>query len=334
MRQPEEFRQQIVNELKKIRFPGSDPSETELAELEEESPATMGELSPQLFAELATARNKQLITKEQQSRLQETVVGFFGLSVGSHAALTWMMQSRANAVKISDPDTVDWTNLNRLRFGVQTVGQPKVAIVRAELEAINPYTKVHSTRKTDEDTVKGLFSTAPALNLVVDAIDDLPSKLLLRQLAREHQIPLLSAVDVGDNIFLDVERYDQDTDLVPFLGRVPEIETLDLNSLDTRRRTQLLIQLVGLEHNSEAMLYSLTQIGTSIPTWPQLGATATMAGGLICTTIKKIVLGEEIPSGRVILSMDELLDRSYGAPSRVTAREKTMSEIKSALQIT
>ena len=133
------------------------------------------------------------------------------------------MQSRANAVKISDPDTVDWTNLNRLRFGVQTVGQPKVAIVRAELEAINPYTKVHNTQKLTRTLSRALFNR-PALNLVVDAIDDLPSKLLLRQLAREHQIPLLSAVDVGDNIFLDVERYDQDTDLVPFLRRCQKLK--------------------------------------------------------------------------------------------------------------
>lgn len=334
MRPPEAFRQQIVAELKKIRFPGRSPSDAELAELKKEAPTAIDDLSPQLFAELTTARNKQLITREEQLKLQETVVGFFGLSVGSHAALTWMMQSRANAIFISDPDTIDWTNLNRLRFGVHTIGQPKVAVVQAELEAINPFTKVHSTSKTDPETVRQFFSSTPALNFVVDAIDDLPSKLLLRQLAREQQIPLLSAVDVGDNIFLDIERYDQDKNIIPFLGRVPEIETLDLNTLDPRRRTQLLIQLVGLEHNSEAMLYSLTQIGTSIPTWPQLGATATMAGGLICTTIKKIVLGESIPSGRVILSMDELLDTTFSSPSRVQGRERTMSEIKAALQIT
>src|SRR5579859_3741105 len=51
---------------------------------------------------LATVRNRNLITQEEQEVLRKTVVGFFGMSVGSHAALTWMMGSRADVMKIMD----------------------------------------------------------------------------------------------------------------------------------------------------------------------------------------------------------------------------------------
>src|SRR5258708_23752748 len=40
--------------------------------------------------ELSTARNRNLISIDEQNELRQTTVAFFGLSVGSHAALTWM----------------------------------------------------------------------------------------------------------------------------------------------------------------------------------------------------------------------------------------------------
>src|SRR3989344_875072 len=71
----------------------------------------------ELCFELTTVRNRNLITSQEQSKLRKTVVGFFGMSVGSHCALTWMMESRADTIKIVDFDTLSASNLNRLRFG-------------------------------------------------------------------------------------------------------------------------------------------------------------------------------------------------------------------------
>lgn len=257
--------------------------------------------------ELSTLRNRNLITREEQEKLRKTTVGFFGLSVGSHAAVTWAMGSRADNIKISDPDTIDPTNLNRLRAGWGSVGKLKTAVVMKEIRGINPDVHVTANTKTDEESVLKLFDHEPKLNFVVDETDSMETKLFLRKLARARKIPLVSAADVGDDVVLDVERYDISPQPEPFLGRLPGIEELDINALSVQEKIKLIIQLVGPENFSEEMTNSLNEIGKTLKTWPQLGATATIAGGVIATTIKKIVLGEKVKSGRYVVSLDKIL---------------------------
>lgn len=280
------------------------------------------------FIELTSARNQLLITKEQQQLLRDTVVGFFGLSVGSHAALTWMMESRATNCIISDPDVIDVTNLNRLRLGVESVGKKKIDVVSQALVAINPFSHVITSDQIDYESVRQQFTGETPVQIVVDAIDNLQGKIWLRQLAKEFSLPLISATDVGDNVFLDIERYDLSPQPDFFLGRVPGIENLSLDALTPIERIQLSMKIVGLEHNSESMLQSLLNIGVAIPTWPQLGATATIAGGITCTAIKKIVLGENVVSGRYIFSLDEILDKSFNDSGRIADRDQQIANIQ------
>lgn len=264
-------------------------------------------VSPEMRFELSTLRNRNLITREEQEKLRRTVVGFFGLSVGSHAAVTWVMESRADGIKISDPDTIDPTNLNRLRFGWDSVGRMKADVVSEQVCSLHPDIEVYSSIKTDPGSVKKLFDGEPKINIVVDEVDDLKSKVIFRQLARERKLPLISATDVGDNVVLDVERYDLEPQPEPFLGRLPGIESLDVNDLSVQEKIKLIIQLVGPENFSDEMSNSLAEIGKTLKTWPQLGATATIAGGVITTTIKKIVLGEKVGSERYVVSLDRIL---------------------------
>lgn len=268
--------------------------------------------------DLTTMRNHNLITAQQQLILRKTVVGFFGLSVGSHAALTWMMESRANIVKIADPDTIEPTNLNRLRFGWETVGKRKTEVVKEQLLTMNPDAEVFVLNSTNDQEIKMFVQSPPTMKCIVDETDNFSAKILLRQIARRHRIPVLTATDVGDNVFLDIERYDLSPQPKPFQGRLGDVEHRDLDRLQPNERMKLALQYVGLEHNSEAMLYSLLSIGKTLPTWPQLGATATVAGGVITTAMKKILLGERINTRRYIISLDDLLVKDY------SSRQKTM----------
>lgn len=331
---------ETVKKLWQIRNPHrSNPSKKELQELKEKlQKQASNETSPnetlppkQAFIELTTARNRHLINPNEQTKLRKTVVGFFGLSVGSHAALTWMMQTRADHVKISDPDTIDATNLNRLRFGWQHVGAKKIDVVEAQLYQLNPYTTVTKTARTNHKTIQSFFNTHPKLDVVVDAVDDIQAKLWLRQLSRQHQLPLVSAADVGDNVLLDIERYDLQQEYPYFHNKVNNIESIDFDNLSETARKKLIIKLVGFKHNSEKLLETLFQIGGSVKTWPQLGATATIAGGVVTTTIKKIILKETVESGRYYISLDEILDQSFNSLSRQQIRKKYINTIKKEL---
>src|SRR3990172_705070 len=276
---------------------------------------------------LPTTRNRLLITSQEQKKLRKKIVTVFGLSVGSHAASAWIMESRANTIKISDPDIVSPTNLNRLDLGWGYVGLSKVEIVKNRLKEINPNCRVVSSQETSLENMKSLILSKPKSDLIVDQIDDIQGKVWIRNIAKKNKIPVIMATDVGDKVFLDVERYDNDFSVLPFNGRVKGIESIDFSNLTREEKIKLVIQIVGVEHNSERMLRSLASIGKSIKTWPQLGTTAVIAGGLVAKTIRKILLGEKIESKRYYFSIEELLVADYNSKKRIKLREELSKEI-------
>lgn len=283
------------------------------------------DLFKQIYLLLSTIRNRNLISETEQKKLRNTIVCFFGLSVGSHAALTWIMESRAQVVKISDPDNISASNLNRLRYGVKSIGKKKTTTLKEQLMDINPYMNVITSEETN--SIDLFINSKPAVNVIIDAMDNLKAKVKVRQLARQHRLPVIMATDVGDNIIIDIERYDIDSTLDFFCGRIKKIEAINLDALTPIERRKLIFQLVGFEDNSEAMLRSLLDIGTRIPTWPQLGATATIAGGIITTIIKKIILGEKIISGRYHFSLDRLLVDDFLSAERIDERKSLIKKI-------
>lgn len=282
--------------------------------------------------EAVTTRNKLLISSKQQQTLAKTTVGFFGLSVGSHAALTWMMLSRAAHIKISDPDTISPSNLNRLRVGWTSVGSQKIEVTKKLLLDMHPYAFVQSLSNSEQKLMYEFCCTHPKVDCIVDEIDDLKGKIMLRKIARKLRVPLISAVDVGENVLVDIERYDLSPKTQFFLGRLPRVESINLDALSGPDRARLIISLVGLEHNSTEMLESLLSIGKDIGTWPQLGSTATIAGGIVATTIKRIVLGEPIKSGRYVFDMDGFMKRTQNA-SEQRMQTRLKQEIRKRFQI-
>ncbi|KKQ37714.1 MAG: UBA/THIF-type NAD/FAD binding protein [Candidatus Roizmanbacteria bacterium GW2011_GWA2_37_7] len=329
------IKEDIVKELQQTRNPHLPPEELKNIRV---SPLILDtkskhpfHLTPKASSELSTSRNRNLIYPDEQAKLRNTVVGFFGLSVGSHAAVTWMMESRADVIKIVDPDKISATNLNRIRVGWESVGRYKAVIIQKELQEINPYATVLSFTKVRESNIKKIFYTRPSLNVVVDEIDDIKGKLLLRKFAQYLRIPVISAIDVEDDIFVDIERYDINEHQKLFNNRLPDISEVNVSNLSEKEKKQLIIELVGIEKVSERMLNSVFGIGATIVNWPQLGATATIAGGVIASLIKKIILGENIKSGRYYLSLNNIFVSDFNSIRRVNERRKKIRAINKVL---
>ena len=276
--------------------------------------------------DLVTKRNQELISKEEQLLLKGTTAAFFGLSVGSHAALTWMMSSRANTIKVIDPDTIDITNLNRLRFGWETVCSKKTDILRREIAAISPETNVISYDEINRQMYTQVIAENPKPSIIIEETDDLAGKIYIRQLAKQYKIPVISATDVGDNVIVEIERYDTEPDTEPFLGRIPKLQDIDAEHMSPKERMKLVLQVVGLEECSLKMLDSLLAIGTTISTWPQLGSTATIAGGVLATTMKKIILNEPVRSGRYIISLDDIFTPEIN-DNVIAAKKERIAEL-------
>lgn len=286
-----------------------------------------------MYFSLATSRNRQLITEDQQEVLRKTTAAFFGMSVGSHAAITWALESRCDNIKIIDPDVLSSTNLNRLGFGFKNLGKLKIDLVKKQMMLNNPSLNVISSTTTNPDQVKKLFDQKPKVDVVVDAIDDLEGKVNLRKFCKERKLPLVMATDVGDNVVLDIERYDIGPVPKFFSGKVPGIEKIDFSKLSDLEYRKIICKIVGFEENSEAMLQSLLEIGKSISTWPQLAATAAISGGVVATTIKKIKLGEKIESGRYYFSLDSILVKDFNSLQRTKAKEDLIKQVKKKFKI-
>lgn len=288
-------------------------------------------LSEETCFSLSTSRNRNLISFDKQDQLRKTVVGFFGLSVGSHAALTWMMEARADVIKIIDNDVISPTNLNRLRFGWRGVGRLKADVVEEGLLEINPHVKVIKSTSRDKQDVEGLFKDSLKIDVVVDAIDDMAGKINLRKLCKQGKIPLISAADVGDNVILDIERYDIFPQPEMFLGRLPGVEKINFSRLPELEKKKMIIKLVGFEQNSEKLLDSIKSLGITLGTWPQLGATATIAGGTVATIIKKIILGERVKSGRYCIDLDSIFVGGFNSMLRQKNRKDKIRSIEEKL---
>ncbi len=256
---------------------------------------------------LSTVRNLFLIESAEQEKLSKSVIAFFGMSVGSHAATTYMLQAKPKKIKIADPDYISSTNLNRLKLGVNTISKYKVNEIKKQLLSLNPLANIEILKSTLHEDMED-FCKKSQTDLIVDAVDDLSSKLKIRQLARELKLPVIMATDVGENIFIDIERHDLAGDTPFFHGAVKDIESIDLKNISIKRRKQLIIKILGFKDHSLRMLYSLNMIGKKINTWPQLASTAAIAGGLTTKAITKIILGKNIPSGRYYFSTDKVFN--------------------------
>lgn len=268
-----------------------------------------GKLFPKnIFYELVTGRNRNLITPDEQKYLQNSTVAFFGLSVGSHAVCSWMMLSRAEKIIICDPDIVAPTNLNRIYASWSDIGKLKTYVCKNRLKNINPYCQIYdyNDKNPTSDRLGKIIGGPPHVNIIIDEIDDIIGKIRLREIAKTKKTPLISAADVGNNVIIDIERYDLQPNTKPFLGRLTESDINKIPQMTAAERKKMIIKLVGFDANSLRLLKSVREIGKSVPTWPQLGSTATIAGGIIANLIMNIRLGENIISGRYVIDLDRI----------------------------
>lgn len=261
----------------------------------------------ELFIKLRTIRNKHKITAEEQNTLSNKKVGIVGLSVGQSVAIPLAMERICGTLRIADFDTLELTNTNRIKSSVLNIGLPKTTILAREISEIDPFIKVEQFNTAiTEENIEAFILSNGKLDAIVDECDNLLSKLIIRQAAKKHRIPVI--MDTSDNLFLDFERYDLDQNYPIFHGKVDLklFEELD----NPEKKIKLLFELIDFETLSERGKYSLTEIGRSITTWPQLATDVVAGGAISAKAIRTILLGDNELKGRIKLDLiQELKDR-------------------------
>lgn len=279
--------------------------------------------------EIRTARNRNIITEDEQKKLYSLRVAYAGLSVGSHGALTFALMGGAKHIKIADPDEVSASNLNRIRFDYLSLGRKKTELVREYIWQLNPYAEITSfDAGVTEDTLDHFLSD---VDVLVEETDNLELKILLRLAARAHGIPVVMATDNGDNIIVETERFDLDKNLQLFNGVLGDITIEEFRSFPPPELPKLATRIAGPNLVTERMMASLLEVGRSIYSWPQLGDAATLSGVAIAYILKRLALGQPVATEKAEISLDATLDPDYHTPERQAQRDRARAEFFKAI---
>jgi tRNA A37 threonylcarbamoyladenosine dehydratase len=164
------------------------------------------QILPLSLREEQLSRSSLYFGDENMSRLsQNTRVCIVGVGgVGSHAAVSLARAGLGPLIRLVDFDQVTLSSLNRHACAtLQDVGTPKVTCVQEYIRKIIPNDEYLTV-----DARVELFNAESAHHLlalpnqhtwdmVIDAIDDIPTKAELIQYCLQHQIPVVSCMSAG-----------------------------------------------------------------------------------------------------------------------------------------
>lgn len=265
-----------------------------------------------------TARNRNLITAEEQKKFYDAVVGIAGLSVGNSVALSIVLSGGARHIKLADHDRLALSNTNRVRAGAESLGIRKIEMTARQIYALNPYAKVEMFPEgLTEKNIKKFFGGPPKMDLIVEEIDNLAMKYRVREYAKKLRIPVIMGTDDGDDAVIDIERYDLNPQTPIFHGRLGNVSYEGLKALPKIKAGFTVARHVGAENVPLRMQQSLAELGKSIVSWPQLGGSALLNGCALAYCARKIMTGEPLIRNRAVISLDEKLEPGYhSAPHR------------------
>lgn len=262
---------------------------------------------------LRGSRNRNLITdQERKTLISDKTILILGLSVGSNVVDSLLMQGIGSRYILVDMDSLDPTNLNRIRASYDQLGVHKVDVVAKKISELDPFIdQVHYKDGLDEENLEEILAKYRP-DIIVDEMDSLRMKLLVRMRAKDEGIPVLMATDDGDDILLDIERFDLDAEQPILHGILPEsvIEEVLSNKKMNRREAGAIIgkYFVNLENVPLRMIESLLEVGKSLPSWPQLGGAAVLSGLYVAYAAKRILLGQPLNSGRFLMGPEQQLN--------------------------
>jgi molybdopterin/thiamine biosynthesis adenylyltransferase len=283
------------------------------------------------FLRLRTARNRFLVSDEEQRRFYDAEVGVAGLSVGLSVVATLVMSGGGGRLRIADFDSLALVNLNRLLGSVADIGVPKTTLAARRVYELDPFAELEVV--TEGITEAGVQAFVDGLDVLIEEMDDIFMKIAIRLAARRARVPVVMATDNGDNTIIDVERFDLDPDYPLFHGRVDEgiLRNCPRNPA-LADRVRLADAIVGRDVTTR-MQASLQAVGSRLPTWPQLGTAATLSGVGTAYAVRRLACGDALPSGRYRVSLDEVLDPTYAGPEAEKVREEATREFSDSFEV-
>lgn len=143
-----------------------------------------------LLLPLRYQRNQKTISTAQQLELFQSKVAVIGCGGLGGMVLEILARLGVGTLKVVDPDVFEEHNLNRqLLCTLSTSGLPKVEAAARRVEQINPVVRLLPVQKK-LDRANG-SEILRDMDVVVDGLDNLSSRLDLADLCKELSLPLV-----------------------------------------------------------------------------------------------------------------------------------------------
>jgi molybdopterin/thiamine biosynthesis adenylyltransferase len=285
------------------------------------------------FITLRTSRNQYKITPAEQQELSTRTIGIIGLSVGHAVALTMATERACGKLKLADFDTIELSNLNRIRTGIHNIGVNKCIVTAREIAEIDPFLSIECyTEGISKENLPGFLLDGGKLDILIDECDDIGIKIACRTMAAKHRIPVV--METSDRGMLDVERFDLEPERPVFHGYLQGIPAEKFDQISEADRLPLVLRIVNAMNGSKRGKVSLVEIGQSISTWPQLASAVTLGGGVVTDVSRRILLNQYSESGRYYIDLEELVGNKVTTPGEpVSANPYTPFDREEAVRI-
>ncbi len=134
--------------------------------------------------------------EEGQEKLKKAKVFIAGAGgLGSPIAL-YLAAAGAGTIRIADRDKVELSNLNRqVLYHDEDIGKGKAKSAAEKLEKLNPDIKIEAIAETITDA--NAAQLVGDSDLIVDAMDNLPTRYLLNKTAIDKKIPFFHGAVYG-----------------------------------------------------------------------------------------------------------------------------------------
>lgn len=145
-------------------------------------------------------RSINLITKEKFEVIQNACILLVGLGGVGGTCLEALVRTGFQHFIIIDGDTVEASNLNRqILFRESDIGIDKVIAAKKHVLEINSNIDI-KTIKLQINPENANIIDEFAFDFLIDAIDDIPAKVLLAKYAIENNIPFVSSLGMANRL--------------------------------------------------------------------------------------------------------------------------------------
>ena len=267
--------------------------------------AVVSVLGPEAFRRVRLDRNRNMITADEQELLRALRIGVIGLSVGHAVAYAVAAQGLCGELRLADFDQLELSNLNRVPATVFDLGVNKATVAARRIAELDPYLPVRvMTSGLTPDLVEEFLD---GLDIVVEECDSLEMKAIVREAARRRGLPVLMAT--SDRGLVDVERYDLEPQRPILHGLLGDVDTTELRGLANREKIPHVLRILDAASLSTRGAASLLEIGHTLSAWPQLAGDVALGASAVAEAVRRLGLGEALPSGRVRIDIAKALDQ-------------------------